>query len=308
MSAVGRGRRLRGAATLAAALLLFTASLLVIQHRLQRLTGTVAEANSEPWWNLFQARFELERLPHALDRAAAADPVPGAAAQLRTRFDVFWSRLDVMQGGTDNAPLGQLADARRLLDELRIFLESQAPSVDGQPTPGELAELRAGLETFEEPLQSLVVGSVQDSAARQGAVQRRLRDLRSAAWLSLAGLLGSATILVFLLHREVRQTHRLLELARPLWQNCLCEEWISFPRAERPRPPDPALATIRPLCRAGSYVASKSRRGRPKERAAGAAQVENQGRHPGNAPAARMVATGPGKRDGHQPTGRPARA
>jgi hypothetical protein len=213
MSAAGRGRRLRGAATLAAALLLFTASLLVIQYRLQQLTGTVAEANSEPWWNLFQARFELERLLHALDRvaAAAADPAPGNAAQLRTRFDVFWSRLDVMQGGTDNAPLGQLADARRLLDELRIFLESQASSVDGQPTPGELAELRAGLETFEEPLQSLVVGSVQESAAHQGAVQRRLRDLRSAAWLSLAGLLGSATILVLLLHREARQTRRLLE-------------------------------------------------------------------------------------------------
>jgi hypothetical protein len=210
MSAVGRGR-LRGAVPLAAALLLFTASLLVIQHRLQQLTGTVAEANSEPWWNLFQARFELKRLLHALDGAAVADPTRAAAAQLRTRFDVFWSRLDVLRDGTDNAPLRQLADARRLLDELRGFLESQAPFFDAQPTPGGLAELRAGLEMFEEPLQSLVIGSVQDSAAYQAAVQRRLRDLRSAAWLSLAGLLGSAAILVFLLQREVRQTRRLLE-------------------------------------------------------------------------------------------------
>ena len=134
MSAAGRGR-LRGAVPLAAALVLFTASLLVIQYRLQQLTGTVAEANSEPWWNLFQARFELERLLHTLNRAAAADLTVGSAAQLRTRFDVFWSRLDVLRGGTDNAPLGQLADARRLLDELRGFLESQALSLDAQPTP-----------------------------------------------------------------------------------------------------------------------------------------------------------------------------
>src|SRR3712207_3449246 len=105
----------------------------------------------------------------------------------------------------------QLANARRLLDELRGFLESQAPSFDAQPTPGEFAELRAGLEMFEEPLRSLVVRSAQSSAAHQGAVQRRVRDLRSAGWLSLVGLLGSATILVFLLHREVRQTRRLLE-------------------------------------------------------------------------------------------------
>ena len=50
----------------------------------------------------------------------------------------------------------------------------------------------------------------QSSAAAHSTVLQRVRELRSASWLSLTGLLGSAGILIFLLYREIRTTRRLL--------------------------------------------------------------------------------------------------
>ena len=89
MSTGGRAR-LMGAALLIVAILVFAASLLLIERRLQRLTRNATDGATESSWSVFQARFELERLLHGLDRAVAT---PGDSAALRTRFDLFWSRL-----------------------------------------------------------------------------------------------------------------------------------------------------------------------------------------------------------------------
>lgn len=83
-----QAKRLLGAALLAAASLLFLASLWLLEQRLVLLTRSVVDTNSEASWNLFQTRFELERLLHAIDDAAGPHPDP---AQVQTRFDVLWS-------------------------------------------------------------------------------------------------------------------------------------------------------------------------------------------------------------------------
>ena len=64
-----RGRPF-GTVLLTLALLLFTASLLFIEQRLERLTDSVADTNSLAGWSLFQTRFELERLLHSIDRTS----------------------------------------------------------------------------------------------------------------------------------------------------------------------------------------------------------------------------------------------
>ena len=63
-------KRLLGAALLTAAILLFMASLSLLEHRLELLTRSVVDTNSEASWSLTQTRFELERMLHAIDNAA----------------------------------------------------------------------------------------------------------------------------------------------------------------------------------------------------------------------------------------------
>ncbi len=205
----GRRARLLGALLLMAALLLFTASLLFIERRLEHLTESVLETNSEASWTVFQTRFELERLLHGLDRAVELGPTAELKA-LRTRFDVFWSRVASLRIGGDGALVRQLPGASRLLDQLQERLQLVAADFDGQPQPAVIAALRADLTSFESPLQDLMLNLNRSSADAHSQVLQRVRELRSASWLSLLGLLGSASILIFLLAREVRTTRRLL--------------------------------------------------------------------------------------------------
>ena len=74
---MGRLRaRAFGVVALTVAIALFAVSLILIELRLQVLSSTVDSGSTEASWNAFQARFELERLLHALDADGkeAAEP------------------------------------------------------------------------------------------------------------------------------------------------------------------------------------------------------------------------------------------
>ena len=113
----GRRARLLGAGLLAMALLLFTASLLFTERRLDHLTDSVAGD---------QLRSQLERVPDPLRAgapAASAGPrrghgSPAELGQLRTRFDVFWSRVESLRIGNDGALVRQLPGAEHLFEQL----------------------------------------------------------------------------------------------------------------------------------------------------------------------------------------------
>jgi diguanylate cyclase (GGDEF)-like protein len=205
----GGRARLLGAALLVFAVLLFAASLILIERRLHVLAGTVLEDAGESQWSVFQARFELERLLNMLD-APPADPLdPGT---LRTRVDLFRERLDALRSGSDTALFRELAGAAELLQRLEATLARHAPAVtsSSRAEPGALQALRAALQADEPTLQRLTLETVQASAASHRLLQRNLRELPAISWLSLGGLLTSASILVFLLYREIRKTRRLL--------------------------------------------------------------------------------------------------
>jgi diguanylate cyclase (GGDEF)-like protein len=203
---------LRGVLLPAIAFALFALSLLYTERRLEVLTSIVIETNSEGAWNLSQARFELERLQHALDNATATPPV-SSAAEVRTRFDVFWSRLDVLAFGPDGERVRRLPKADTLLTELRAELARHAPAFETEPGPEAVAVLRQALPAYAVRLHDLLLTRLHLAADSHTVLQQRVFELRSASWLSLLGLLGSAGILVFLLLREVGTTRRLLSRA-----------------------------------------------------------------------------------------------
>lgn len=202
-------RWLQGAALLVVALLLFTASLFLAERRLQQLTASVLVTNSEAAWHLFQARFELERLLHALDEVA---PRPEASPErLRTRFDLFWSRLATLRTGSDSVPVRELPGAEAVLAHLEAILARHGPAFAAAPDETAGAALRTELEPVQDELQDLVLAFVHHSGDSHTVLQERVGAMRSASWLALGGLLGSTGILIFLLSREVRTTRRLLD-------------------------------------------------------------------------------------------------
>ncbi len=206
---IGPRARLVGAGLLGIAVILFAASLFAIERRLQILTRTVDFGGTEASWSSFQARFELERLLHELDRALspASDLDPAA---LRTRFDVFWSRVEALRTGDDAAAFRTLPGAPELVESLGRTLRRHEDAVDRPLDREALASLRSELATDAPGLQQLVLGVLQSSAAAHSLLQQNLRELRPIGWASLVGLLGSGAIVMGLLYREARRTRRLL--------------------------------------------------------------------------------------------------
>jgi diguanylate cyclase (GGDEF)-like protein len=202
-----QAKRLLGAALLAAASLLFLASLWLLEQRLVLLTRSVVDTNSEASWNLFQTRFELERLLHAIDDAAGPHPDP---AQVQTRFDVLWSRMEALRTGSDATPVRALPGAVGLLDRLQATLDRHAQALAAAPEESPLPALREELVRLQPDLNELMLQHLQSSAQDHSVLQRRLAELRTSGWLSLGGMIASAGILVFLLYREIAYTRRLL--------------------------------------------------------------------------------------------------
>ena len=196
-------KRLLGAALLTAAILLFMASLSLLEHRLELLTRSVVDTNSEASWSLTQTRFELERMLHAIDNAAGPNADP---THLQMRFDVLWSRADALRSGLDGASVRALPHATKLLDRLQGTLERHAAALDA----ASLSTLRTELVEIQPDLNELLLQNLQGSAKKHSVLQQRLVDLRNSGWLALGGLVGSAGILMFLLYREIANTRRLL--------------------------------------------------------------------------------------------------
>ncbi|MGD9508669.1 MAG: putative bifunctional diguanylate cyclase/phosphodiesterase [Geminicoccaceae bacterium] len=204
---ISRRARLVGAGLLGLALLLFGGSLIAIERRLQVLSSSVDSGGTEASWNAFQARFELERLLHELDRALDAEPDPTA---LRTRLDLFWSRVDALRSGSDATAFRALPGAGELLGRLDELLRRYQGAVASPIVPADLAALRTELAQETPLLQQLMLGVLQSSAVAHSRLQHNLRELRPAGWASLLGLSGSATIVMVLLYREGRSTRQLL--------------------------------------------------------------------------------------------------
>ena len=202
-----RRARLAGTTLLLVAFLVFAASLTLIESRLQRLSQGLAEGATESSWSVYQGRVELSRLLRALDVAVAVGE--DRRGDLPTRFDLFWSRVTTFQAGEDSRPFRDLPGAPDLLQRLEDTLKRHADGI-AAADPAAWRALLDELDAEAPKLQELTLQLLHKSAEDHSAVQRDLRELRPIGWLSLAGLLASAAILVFLLWREIRHTKRLL--------------------------------------------------------------------------------------------------
>ena len=199
---------------LAAALVIFIASLASTGARLARIDRAIAEGLGENLvWTVVQGEIELLRLLDALDGMEGGAV---SADEVRRRYDLFWSRLAIMRQGEVGS---RLAATPRIGDSIASAAQATAelePQIAALALGDEasLAALQQALRGLRPSLHSAAVWTSQAELERSAAETQSRRSVLFEAVLYLLGLLAAALILVALLVREIRQTRRLSEKAR----------------------------------------------------------------------------------------------
>ncbi|WP_116472722.1 putative bifunctional diguanylate cyclase/phosphodiesterase [Zobellella maritima] len=157
-------------------------------------------------WASSELEMELLKFDHALEQLAS-----GAAGvdNLQLRFELLWSRIDVLQEGKESAPLRERPEAKALLDALEVLLirlDERVFSLQGGDIEG-IRAIQRELATFRQQARQFNVSSFSGSDPwRQLDVTHNLR-VHSLGYLG--GLLLSGGLMLFLLFRENRRNLHL---------------------------------------------------------------------------------------------------
>jgi PAS domain S-box-containing protein len=116
----------------------------------RREIDALATANADSTqWNIAQTEVELLTLETAV-LAAMHDTSQAALRDVRRRFDVFYSRIHVLQRSRQLARVREDAGVAETLGQIVVVLDRSLPLIDG---PDE--ELRAGLDDLAEQVSDI---------------------------------------------------------------------------------------------------------------------------------------------------------
>ncbi|TPW30047.1 response regulator [Martelella alba] len=126
------------------ALLAVTILLGVLVSQLMRELNELRETSKDNiQWSLAQLQVELLTLREAADEAGHT-PSAEALAELRQRFDIFYSRIETLQTGSVFADVTANEKTSASLKEIRSLLDGALPMIDGSDTV-----LREGISWLE---------------------------------------------------------------------------------------------------------------------------------------------------------------
>ena len=104
----------------------------VVSADARRQIDQLATANSDSiQWSLAQSEVELLALLVAVGDARARPGDPAMLAEVRTRFDILYSRMRTLTTGRVFQTLRQDDPARRRLDQTEAALDAIVPLIDG---------------------------------------------------------------------------------------------------------------------------------------------------------------------------------
>jgi signal transduction histidine kinase len=207
-------RRLTTYLALAFCLLLFSVSAVLSfgQTRAQReLAGS--QANSV----LFAvASFERELLKTlTMARPELAYAVNYFQETFRTQFEVFWSRINILNRGTESARIHSLRSFQSAADQTLSALARIESQLDAGIVSAEDVEaIRAELEALQGPVHALVVESYAELVVAADDTRAQLKESEWLLYGSFAGILLSAFALVLLLLRQIRTSQHLILSSR----------------------------------------------------------------------------------------------
>ncbi|TKB48688.1 EAL domain-containing protein [Ferrimonas sediminicola] len=180
--------------------LLFALSSAISTQRHSQMTNLLSLSMKAVGWSAAEMEMELLKLKHAFRRLALDDI---DADEVRLRFEIFWSRIEVLAVGEEAREFRQHPGVAPLLTGIAGVLEEMDAEVavltDGDPRALELA---ARLVPLEQRVRRLNVESFTGDSALLSL--KRVFDLQYEANVYLLGLLISGAMLVLLLIRESR--------------------------------------------------------------------------------------------------------
>lgn len=204
MRLIGRPRRRY--IVLGAAILIFVASIGATVSRLYTVDTDFAEDFGENLvWSMAQNESELLRLMDAIGRQGegAAD---AGTEELQSRFDLLWSRLNLLREGVLASYLRAVAGAAQTVDAALMVLARLEPQILAlHPGEAEVARtLKAELAKLLPDLHQATVATSHGEIARLTERSGELHQSLFTALGLLVGLVLSAGMLVVLLMSELR--------------------------------------------------------------------------------------------------------
>lgn len=158
-------------------------------------------------WAASQLQLELERFLSALDRYMI--DAPGLDHDtLRTRFDILWSRLPILQTGPETSEFRNVEGSQALLADLGETLASLEPEVMAlvDRDVSRYRNIRSALTRFQAPIHSITVEL--SSGTRAQALFAQIRESQRVADIYLWSMLGAVLLLVLHLALEVLHSSR----------------------------------------------------------------------------------------------------
>lgn len=209
-----------------AALLLTLLGTAWLHSRLDTLVGRAATLeDSNVTWSFFQLETEFHHLQDALQALPAGQPPPPAPLQrLRERYEIFVSRIPLVDPAEVRGPLPGTSDHLRTLDALKALVRRADPLLDPDagraPGAGELMALRQEVERLTPEVHALSLQASHGAAERAEQREQAMREhQRLALVLTLTQALvtlGFAVLLLRQLRTAGRSQAELRELARRL--------------------------------------------------------------------------------------------
>lgn len=196
--------------TVALGVALFVGTLLLSIQMLTREARSVRQFTATGSWMASQVERELQRFIHAVDLFALGAPTIDKR-QLVRRFDIFWSRIDVVMRGTEGEALRNSPAFLSLMEDLLFELRVTDP---------ELKVLEKGDTSAAEPIVERFSGfvkrthhQVQDvmTTSEEFFTRERLNTVIAQLILSMLGVLGAGSLLIVMLIRELRRSTALVE-------------------------------------------------------------------------------------------------
>ncbi|MFV0303003.1 MAG: PAS domain S-box protein [Paracoccus sp. (in: a-proteobacteria)] len=168
-------------------------------------------------WNTSQLEVELLR---AREAVIAAQRNPGGGLfEVRTRFDIFFSRVASMSESDLFMSLRNQPSSNALLVSTVAYLDRTVPLIDGPDDAlhAALPELEAQLDALKAGVRRIALTGTQlyaaEDTARRGKVSRTLLELAAALFLLILALIVALAILTKLFRRGQRYA-RAIHAAR----------------------------------------------------------------------------------------------
>jgi hypothetical protein len=194
MLTASRRSLLIGATALLLALAL--AAVAWVQARQHRLLGESVRYQDEYLQiSLNQLQAEYLRLRNALHQSLEQRPLDTTALQMR--YDIFVSRVDLLDAGRTARLVESMAAYNEVVSEVQAFVaradRSLGPDVPGGPTVQGLKDLEREMVALDGPIQALVLEASHGVSARVGERYEALRQHNRAA-IALTALLSLCSL------------------------------------------------------------------------------------------------------------------